>query len=123
MSTRVSAARLLDGARDRIALATVEDEYQRRAEFWARFGPRGRVRCVEDTAFHLRFLACSLMMGEPTIFWDYIAWLVPLLGRHGIGVENVRENLISLRQAIRSELPALEASEADRLLDGALERL
>lgn len=70
---------------DRLALGITDAFYARHPEWEQRFGPRGRIRCVEDARFHLRFLRGALRAGSPSAFESYARWTNGVLGARGIG--------------------------------------
>lgn len=117
------AARALERCRADLAATTVEREFGIRPEFWARFGPNGRTRCLEDTSFHVTFLVASLTMGLPSIFSDYVGWLVPMLEARGVGRDDVIENFRVLRDLVRESFASDEADAVSVLLDAEIERL
>lgn len=78
-------AQSIDLQLDRLALAITDAFYTRYPEWEQRFGPKGRVRCVEDARFHLRFLRGALRAGSPSAFESYARWTNGMLGARGIG--------------------------------------
>lgn len=90
METR-SLDRLLE-ERAATAAATTEAMERRDPELFARYPANGRVRCTEDTAFHIEHLAAALDVGDDTIFSDYVAWLVNLLSARNIPTGDVAAN-------------------------------
>ena len=123
VSLKAQAARSLERFRPQLVEETVESEFRVRPDFWRRYGDKAKVRCTEDTNFHINFLVCALTMDTPSIFLDYVDWLVPLLKGHGMGEDDVRENLGCLKHSISGTLPLNEAQAACSLLDEALARL
>jgi len=78
-----------------------------------RYGDRARKLGIEDAVFHLRFLAGSVVSGEPDLFEDYVRWTAGMLSKRSIGPEFLFENIEQIRAALRtrltpSEMAALE---------------
>lgn len=117
---KAQAARSLERFRSRLVEQTVDTEFKQRPDFWTRYGEKGRVRCTEDTNFHLNFLVCALVMDSPNLFTDYVGWLVPLLEGYGMGEDDVRQNMECLKHSISGSLPLDEAQAACSVIDAAL---
>ena len=120
---KAQAARSLERLRSTLVEDTVESEFRIRPDFWRRWGDKGKVRCTEDTHFHINFLVVALTMDTPAIFLDYVDWLVTLLKGYGMGEDDVRENFECLKHAISGALPLNEAQAVCSLLDEGLGRL
>lgn len=99
------------------AAAIVEAQLARTPELARRYGAIGRVRCLEDTSFHLNYLAQAVELDDPALFEDYIAWAKVMLASRGIGIADLTANLEAIRAAIAHE-PAAVA-----IVDGAISRL
>ena len=123
MTAGERAAESLERHRAQLAEEVVRREYERRPEYWGRFGAAGRSRCVDDASFHVRFLLSALLLDTPALFFDYVHWLVELLGSRGIGRDEVLEHLSVLRAALLDMLGDEEAKLAVACLDGALARM
>lgn len=75
----------IDLQTERLALGITEAFYARHPEWEQRFGPKGRLRCVEDARFHLRFLRGALRAGSPSAFESYARWTNGVLSARGVG--------------------------------------
>jgi hypothetical protein len=107
----------------KLAEAVVDEQYRLRPELEARYGPRGREKCVEDTRYHLRFLAGSVEWGEPRVFADYFEWAVRVMKVHGVAVGDALENLRLIGPVLAERLPPEVASLAYEHLDAAIARV
>jgi len=121
-AARSSAAELLR-LRGELSAAVVAREFDERPELDERFGPQGRERCLEDAGRHVDYLATAVAQQSPSLFNDYVEWATVLLGRLGIPDEDVRRNLMILRDMLKEKLGADDAMEPQRVIDGALQRL
>jgi hypothetical protein len=101
----LAAADRLSLAERRLASRAAELVYERRPELGER-GPVARSRCEEDTAFHVKFVAAALALGDPAILADYLAWLAPLLERFGVPQDDLDTNLEAIAAAVEELLPA-----------------
>lgn len=70
-------------------------------ELFARYGPIGKERCLEDTAFHVRHLAAALDAGDPEEFVAYRRWLVDLLVPRGVPETDITSNFAALAEVLR----------------------
>ena len=59
---------------DDLAIAIANEHASAHPETFARWGPVGRARCLEDARFHLQYLATALDAGSVAMFLDYIGW-------------------------------------------------
>lgn len=106
-----------------LAEAVVDEQYRRRPELEARYGPRGREKCVQDTKYHLRFLAGSVEWGQPRVFADYVDWAVRMMKAHRVALEDSVENLRLIGPVLAEHLPPDVASLACEHLDAAITRI
>ena len=106
-----------------LAEAVVGEQYRRQPELEARYGPAGRANCVQDTKYHLRFLAGSVEWGQPRVFADYFEWAVRVMKAHRVAVEDTAENLRLIGPVLAQHLPPDVAALAYEHLDAALVRV
>lgn len=107
----------------KLAEAVVDEQYRRRPELEARYGPDGRAHCVKDTVHNLRFLAESVAFGQSRIFCDYVEWAFRVMTHHGVAAEDVSENLRLLAETLGRHLPDDLAGVAREHVEAALARL
>ena len=106
-----------------LAEAVVDEQYRRRPGLEARYGPNGRAKCVQDTRYHLRFLAGSVEWGQPRVFADYCQWAVRVMKAHRVAVEDALENLRLIGPVLSEHLPPDVAALACEHLDAAILRV
>ena len=107
----------------KLAEAVVDEQYRRRPELAARYGPQGRAYCLKDTEHNLRFLAESISFGQPRIFADYAEWAYRVMTHHGVAGEDVVENLRLLSETAERFLPPDAARAVREHVGAALLRL
>ena len=78
-------------------------------ELWKQFGAAGSVRCKEDVAYHLSFLAEAWLADDITLFSAYAHWAAVVLEARKIP----RKNLIASLRIIQTVLSE-EATPAER---------
>jgi hypothetical protein len=84
--------RYLDAQRRPLAEAVVARQYQLQPELPDRYGEAGRAKCVQDTEYHLAYLAAAVTFASPALFAEYVAWAKPVLAAHGVGPDDVERN-------------------------------
>jgi len=72
-----------------VAQSAVARDYSRRPALLARYGERGKAAYLQDTQFHLSYLADAISFGRPSIFTDYLGWVVEVLLARGVATELV----------------------------------
>lgn len=112
------------GARlDALAEAVTARHYERRPDLEARYGPAGRVKCRQDAAFHLSYLAEAVAVGSPALFADYVAWAKVMLAARGIPAHDLAVNLEVLLDTLRQDLPDRLGELAGEFVAAGLARL
>jgi methanogenic corrinoid protein MtbC1 len=112
-----------------LAAELTERHFSRRPELAARFGMKGRAKCMDDARFHIRYLAATVALGAPALFAEYLAWARPMLASRRIPVEDLRSDIAELHAVLAerfpADRPALEAAIAPALarLDAAPDQL
>lgn len=89
-------------------------------EFAARFGAIGRMRCIEDAEFHIRYLAQALRFGAPDLFVAYTSWAREMLAARRVEWEDLKQNLELLRDELVRDADEADAAAIRGVIDGAL---
>jgi MerR family transcriptional regulator, light-induced transcriptional regulator len=103
-----------------VAQKAVARDYSRRPALLARYGERGRAAYLQDTQFHLSYLADAISFGRPSIFTDYLGWVVEVLLARGFATEELIENLKCVREVLAETLSGDKLAKVLDLLDPAL---
>src|SRR5438270_13715546 len=99
------AGQYLETQRRALAEAVVARQYELRPGLRERYGEGGRAKCVQDTEYHLAYLAAAVTYASPALFTEYIAWAKAVLAAYGVGPEDVAGNLACLRDVLGEQLP------------------
>ena len=91
------AGQTIEAQHRALAEAVVCRQYRLQPGLRERYGEGGRAKCVQDTEYHLAYLAAAVTFSSPALFCDYIAWAKAVLAAFGVGPEDV---------AAQSRLPA-----------------
>jgi MerR family transcriptional regulator, light-induced transcriptional regulator len=115
--TGASAAESLRSHSAAVAAATTERHFQAHPELLERYGARGREKCLQDTHYHLSYLAEAISAGSPALFADYVAWAKIMLESRGVGWRDLAQNLEFLASGILSHLAAEDAGVAVQYIE------
>ena len=91
---------------DDLAREIVERHWKLRPALEQVYGKKGRMRCLEDARYHLRYLSEAVGAGEPALFVHYATWAKTMLSSRNIPVEDLVQNLEVMVDVLRRELPA-----------------
>jgi MerR family transcriptional regulator, light-induced transcriptional regulator len=107
-----------------LVLRVVSRHYELHPELTQRYGHSGRVKCAEDAAYHINYLAEALSLGKPELFADYVAWAKVMLSTRGIATQDLADNLRILWEVVTGWLPTTEAQGIiARFVGAALDRI
>jgi signal transduction histidine kinase/ActR/RegA family two-component response regulator len=114
------AGQSIESQRRALAEAVVIQQYRLQPELRKRYGEGGQAKCVQDTEYHLAYLAAAVTYSSPALFSDYIGWAKAVLAAFGVGIEDVQANLICLRDVLNERLPPRLSEAVPPYLDVAL---
>ncbi len=121
--TDQSPGMLVSTYKAQFAEAVVERLYQLRPQLEITYGPRGRAKSLQDTNYHLQYLAEAITAGSPPLFYEYMAWAKILLAARRIDPADLLLNLELIGETLQAQLPAPAWAAAAPFVEGALERL
>src|SRR5437868_12602274 len=113
----------IDSQRRALAEAVVARQYALQPGLRERYGEGGQAKCVQDTDYHLAYLAAAVTYSSPALFADYIGWAKAVLAAFGVGPEDVERNLACLRDVLREKLPGGAAEVIAPYVEAALRAL
>ncbi len=113
----------LESQRRALAEAVVARQYQLQPGLRERYGEGGRAKCVQDTEYHLAYLAAAVTYSSPALFNDYIGWAKAVLAAHGVGTEDVAANLDCVRDVLGERLPGGMGEAVALYIQDALQAL
>ncbi len=117
------AGQTIEAQRPALAEAVVSRQYELQPELREQYGEGGRSKCVQDTEYHLAYLAAAVKFSSPALFTDYIAWAKAALAAHGVGQEDVECNLVCLRDVLAEQLSGGMGEVVIPYLQAALQML
>jgi methanogenic corrinoid protein MtbC1 len=91
--------------KEEIARKATEKQYEENPSYWGKWGKNGWDRCLEDSEYHIQYLAESIMANSTAIFENYIIWLRSLFNALGLNMEQVIRNLEIILELMSEELP------------------
>ena len=104
MSIREAAKAIL-ARRQSLARAVVARQYDCQPKLRHRYGEGCIAKCVQDTEYHLAYLASALMFSGPALFGDFIGWVKTTLTIAKIRLEDVERHLVCMWDVLREQLP------------------
>lgn len=113
----------IEAQRRALAEAVVARQYERQPGLRERYGEGGQAKCVQDTEYHLSYLAAALTYSSPALFSDYVAWAKAVLAAFGVGQEDVKQNLICVRDVLVERLPGGTGGVVVPFVEAALQSL
>jgi len=119
---RLRLASLLRARRDDLADRATQMFYIRHPEWWERFGPQGRERTRQDSAYNIDFLAGAADTGSAESFAAYCLWSARMLESRGISREVLIDHYRDLKCLV-AELPAPDACYLSSLIDAGVAAL
>ncbi|MGA9015806.1 MAG: cobalamin-dependent protein, partial [Acetobacteraceae bacterium] len=96
--------------------------YASHGQIYEQFGPRGRVACREDLAFHLEFLQPVLEFGLLQPMVDYLCWLGSVLAARTIPADHIVRSLDLLGEFFGEHMDAADAGVVTAALQAAATR-
>jgi signal transduction histidine kinase len=105
MSNHRAAGHYFEAQRRTLAEAVVARQYQLDPELPNRYGDRGRQKCIQDTEYHLAYLASAVTFASPILFAHYMAWAKPTMAAYGVELKHIEDNLICLRDVLQEQVP------------------
>lgn len=123
MQSAREIGQILDADRHSLAEAIVDRQYELHPQLQARYGTAGKAKCVQDTEYHLSYLATALTYSSPNLFADYIRWAKGVMVAYGVDLADVEVNLACMRDMLHSRLGEEEKSQIDAYVDLANEAL
>lgn len=115
--------RAIDRRRDELAEKITARHYELQPELAARYGERGRAKCLQDAHYHLSYLSEAIAASLPSLFADYVAWAKVMLEARNVPAEDLARNLEVIRDTLREQLPSEVSAVADEYIRSGVERL
>lgn len=106
-----------------IVAVAVELHYKKEPQLLARYGPAGKEKCLQDSAYHISYLAEAILSESPMLFRDYVTWAQQMLQARNIPTRDLAVNLNCLKEALAQRLPIESFVVAAKYLNGALNQL
>lgn len=106
-----------------IATEITERHFFLHPELSEKYGLRGRKKCIEDSVFHLHYLAEAVAAYSPKIFSNYVAWAKVMLVSRGIDWREFAANLEQMARVLRGNAPTEHQPVFDSIIEVALAEL
>lgn len=123
MNAAAVAALRLAGARESFARWVTDRMYEERPDLLARYGERGRDKCLQDLRYTIDHLVPAVELEDPALFTSYVRWLDELLRARNVDTVHTVRSLELLAEAADAMLPPDEAEVARRILEAGVAQL
>lgn len=97
---------MLHAQRAELVADIVEREFLRHPELEQRYGKTVRARMIEDTGYHLEYLAQAVAADRAVLFIEYMGWAKVMLAKRGVAGAFLATLLESMAKTVAAELPA-----------------
>lgn len=95
---------IVDEQRDSLSEAIVSRQYELQQEIWEPYGEKGRDFNLRDSNHHFGYLCGALNHSDPTLFGDYVVWLIQLFEGIKIPPEALPKMLECTEEVLRQRL-------------------
>lgn len=116
-------SKAIDRERGTLAEKITARHYELQPELAARYGERGRAKCLQDAHYHLSYLSEAVAASLPSLFADYVAWAKVMLEARNVPSEDLARNLEVMRDTLREQMPAEVSAVTDEYILSGVERL
>ena len=123
MSAHRGAGQVIQDDVTNLARQALDHQLSALPEMRARFSGDRYTRSVEDTVYHLTALAQALLVEEPTLLLDYVAWAKIVLVSRGLRDDHLTGSLTAIRETLANVLAEDMFDAAEEYLDAALKTL
>ncbi|MDD2332561.1 MAG: cobalamin-dependent protein [Candidatus Cloacimonetes bacterium] len=106
--------------KDLVSDLTLQGHFERKPMFTHRYNPRQLELCRKDILYNLSFLAQAIELDSPKLFEAYVRWLRTFLNHIGVLIPDVKDNFISMEQALLGQVSENEAPEIKSYISLAL---
>lgn len=114
------ASKALLSRKEELSEAVAAALYEEWPELEARYGERGRGKCLQDIRHHIEHLAPAVELDAPPLFEEYVRWLLAMLEARGVPAEDVRRTLERMQSVLRARLGAEFAAAVEPALVAGL---
>ena len=110
------AARLLLVDREALAREVTDALYAESPDLLARYGERGREKCLQDMRYNIEHLTPAVELGDASMFAGYVEWLDALLRARNVPTRDVVRCLELLGDRCAIRYPRADAETIGTIL-------
>lgn len=103
-----------------IPMKLLEKQFELQPEMKRKYGERQIRLHLEDTAYHMQYLAESISADEQILFDEYLGWAKTFFANLPVTDEEIILNLKLLRDEIQLQLPANMSALTDKFIDAGI---
>ena len=113
----------LEAHKEELAELVTAMHFERHPELDKDYGEEGRKKCYEDTIYHLDYLEQAVRVDSKELFNNYLGWARRMLQERDIPKNDLVDNIVMLREAIKKTLPDGGASSLIEYVNDGLSSL
>jgi MerR family transcriptional regulator, light-induced transcriptional regulator len=106
-----------------LAREITSEHFHRHPELDERYRQKGRERCIEDTAYHLHYLAEAIAADSPSLFTSYLGWAKIMLSARGIPPADLVSHLRTTMHIIEQRAASIDVLAIANIVNAALAAL
>lgn len=110
-------------SKNELAEAIVDKLFESNPTIAQRYEKYGRDKCLEDTRYHLMYLAEALAVNSTELFSDYIQWVKILLNGLKVSTSDLDDNLKAIRTVLISKSPRSTHDVVQTFIESGLSQL
>ncbi len=118
-----SISQILQEKQDELANAIAERQFARQPDLDARYGDLAWPKTLQDTAYHLAYLAETIGAEQLTLFEDYLVWARSLLEAYGVEANDLVGNLQCAQEVLCERLPPQMCAIIETYIQQGLQKL
>lgn len=109
--------------REELASLITSLHFERHPQLEERYGSEGRDRCYEDALYHLDYLEQAARVDSKKLFNNYLDWARIMLQERNVPANDLVDNIVFLKTAVKQILPEDEAAILVEFIDDGLATL
>lgn len=118
-----AASSSIRASMDGLVADAVDRQWRRWPDLRARLNEFQREQTINDTRFHLQFIASSLWAAEPMLLGDYMRWCKVLFTNLSLPIEWLEGSIECVGESLAETLSAAESAVAEEYIHSAIETL
>lgn len=113
----------LEVHKEELAELITSMHFERHPQLEEQYGPEGRKKCYKDAIYHLDYLEQAVRINSKELFNNYLDWARTMLKERDIPENDLVDNIVFLKEAIKQVLPDGGSAILVEFIDAGLSSL